>query len=60
MFPILIAMLLVGLPDAEGDPAKGEVQLLLDTIESLQQPVEDFRCEFEGTIRYESSDLRSC
>jgi hypothetical protein len=28
-----------------------DVRLLFDTIETLQQPIEDFRCEFEGDDR---------
>jgi hypothetical protein len=52
MFPMIISMLLTGLTLGEDGPAKTEVRLLIDTIEALQRPVEDFRCEFEGTIRY--------
>jgi hypothetical protein len=37
-------------PEVDGS-AKDEARLLLDTMESLLQPVEDFRCEYEGTLR---------
>ncbi|MGC8644431.1 MAG: hypothetical protein ACP5XB_31595 [Isosphaeraceae bacterium] len=42
----MLCSLLAYLPG--DDPSKDEARLLLDTIESLQQPVEDFQCEFEG------------
>jgi hypothetical protein len=29
----------------------GDAQLLVDTIEAVQQPIGDFQCEFEGKIR---------
>lgn len=46
ILPILLTIL------AGGDfPAANDVQRLLDTIEALQEPVEDFRCEFEGDLR---------
>ncbi len=37
-----------GTPDT--DP-----RLLLDMMESLQQPIEDFTCEFEGSVRHKGS-----
>jgi hypothetical protein len=51
MFPMILTMLLTALLGQEG-PAKNDAQLLIDTIEALQQPIEDFRCEFEGTNRF--------
>ena len=33
-------------------PQPDQVQALIATIESLQKPVEDFRCEFDGTIHF--------
>ncbi len=36
----------------QADQGKNDAQLLVDTIESLQQPLADFRCEFEGTSRF--------
>jgi hypothetical protein len=35
------------------DSARHDAQLLLDTIDALQQTVEDFRCEFEGSVRFQ-------
>jgi hypothetical protein len=37
-----------------GDEANrnNEARVLVETIESLQQPIQDFRCEFEGTVQY--------
>jgi len=46
LLPTVLTVLTVG-----DDSMRHEAQLLVDTIESLQQPVEDFRCEYEGTIR---------
>ncbi|MGC8643180.1 MAG: hypothetical protein ACP5XB_25245 [Isosphaeraceae bacterium] len=51
MLPAVLSMVLSALP-GQLDRARSDVQLLLDTISSLQQPLEDFRCEFEGTRRY--------
>jgi hypothetical protein len=50
VFLAILSMLLTALPGVD-DPAAKDVKTLLDTIEALQQPVEDFRCEFEGTTR---------
>lgn len=33
------------------DPTRKEAEQFIETVEALQQPVDDFRCEFEGTIR---------
>ncbi len=56
MHTVVLAMFLLGFvvgdDGPKDDPTRKEAQLLVDTIESLQQPLEDFRCEFEGTIRY--------
>ncbi len=52
MFSILVAMSLIAFPGQRDDPARNDVELLLDTIDALQQPVEDFQCEFEGAIRF--------
>ncbi len=46
MLPILISMTLVGL--APAGRVADEAQELLQTIEALQQPVQDCQCEFEG------------
>ena len=51
MFPTVLAMLLM----AVSDGAKNEVQLLIDSIEAVQQPIQDFRCEFEGTLRFKGT-----
>jgi len=54
MHPIGLALLLVcfigGDDGRKENPSKREAQSLVDAIESLQQPVDDFRCEFEGAI----------
>jgi hypothetical protein len=42
MFPVILSMFLTALPGPEGR-VKNDAQGLIDTIESLQQPVEDFR-----------------
>jgi len=50
MLAMMLSILLVGV--SGNGTVNDEAQLLIDTIESLQQPVEDFRCEFEGTRRH--------
>jgi len=50
MFTLILSTFLAVLTVGD-DPARHEVQVLVDTIESLQQPVEDFRCEYEGSFR---------
>ena len=47
-----LAMMLVVFPGARNEPGK-PVKIVIDTIEALQQPIKDFRCEFEGSIRYQ-------
>jgi len=50
MFPMILAVSLLAYPGDSTAPSS-EAQRLLDTIETLQQPIEDFRCEFEGSLR---------
>ena len=50
MLALILSAFLTVLPVGD-DVARQEAQLLVDTIESLQQSVEDFRCEYEGTRR---------
>jgi hypothetical protein len=47
----MIAMILTVAPGQDHGP-KNDARVLIETIESVQQPVEDFRCEFEGTTRF--------
>jgi hypothetical protein len=50
MFTLVICSFVAML--ATGDePGRTDARLLVDTIRSLQHPIEDFRCEFEGTSR---------
>lgn len=51
MAPLIFALFLAAQPGRIG-PATTGASLLIDTIESLQQPVRDFRCEFEGSISF--------
>ena len=54
MFEFLSMMsMLLFAPVAE-DPTRSG-QALIDAIETVQQPVEDFRCEFEGSIRFKGT-----
>lgn len=48
----LLLMFLAALPGAVDDAPRDVIQPLLDTIDSLQEPIEDFRCEFEGTVHH--------
>lgn len=50
MFPLVLSTLLTVSLAADA-PAIDDAKSLIATIESLQQPVEDFRCEFEGKMR---------
>ena len=45
-FALLIMTSIVG-----SDPGRSDAGILIDTMEALQLPVEDFRCEFEGTVQ---------
>jgi hypothetical protein len=58
MSPMILSMILMAMPGQEGR-AKNDSQLLVDTIESLQAPVEDFRCEFEGTLYFKGKVAES-
>jgi hypothetical protein len=51
MFPTILSAFLTAFPGGD-DPGRNDARMLIDTIESLQQPVEDFRCEFEGATRF--------
>lgn len=51
MCQMLAVTLLAALLGQESPHGKTGAQLLIDTIESVQHPLEDFRCEYEGTIR---------
>jgi hypothetical protein len=50
MCSIAFSVLLLTAQIVDSNPATSDVRTLIDTIESLQRPVEDFRCEFEGTM----------
>ncbi len=50
MLPMIVPITLAALLVLD-DTGRNDARLLIETIESLQHPVEDFRCEFEGTIR---------
>jgi hypothetical protein len=56
MLPTVLSILLAVWSGGD-DGARNEARLLLDTIEALQQPIEDFRCEFEGTMRFRGKIL---
>ncbi|GAC1475709.1 MAG: hypothetical protein NVSMB9_28690 [Isosphaeraceae bacterium] len=51
MFPFILSIFLTALPGADG-PSRDDARSLIATIEALQEPIEDFRCEFEGTIHF--------
>jgi hypothetical protein len=48
--PALLMVVAASLGQVTG--GTGDVRSLIEAMESLQQPVEDFRCEFEGQVRY--------
>ncbi len=47
---IVFSVLLFTTPIVGSNPDASDAKILIDTIESLQRPVEDFRCEFEGAM----------
>jgi hypothetical protein len=51
MFQMLVLTTVIASPLAD-DPVAKDVKTLIDTIETLQRPVEDFQCEFEGSTRF--------
>jgi hypothetical protein len=57
MLPMIALAFLVASPD-EPDRSREDVQTLMATIESLQAPIEDFRCEFEGTVHLKGDRAR--
>jgi hypothetical protein len=56
MSPTILSALLAVILGADGS-APDDVRTLLDTIEALQEPMEDFRCEFEGSLRFQGKVL---
>lgn len=51
MWPLIVLALLAA-PAQGTTPLKDDVRVFLDTIESLQEKIEDFQCEYEGTNRF--------
>ncbi len=51
MSTILLACLLAAVPGCQKTP-NPDVRELMNAIESVQQPIHDFRCEFEGSFRF--------
>ena len=50
MLPIILQVLCLTVLEGSEPPAR-TARVLVDTLEALLEPVEDFRCEFEGSIR---------
>jgi hypothetical protein len=55
MLPMFLSLLVAALPGVDV-PASDDVRTLIATIEALQQPLDDFRCEFEGSIRFKGKN----
>lgn len=51
MYTIAITVLVMSLQDTNTSSSE-TVRTLIATIESLLEPLKDFRCEFEGTVYY--------
>ncbi len=51
MLLMILSIYLTASSGGDG-PGTNDARLLIDSIESLQQPVDDFRCEYEGSLRY--------
>jgi len=58
MLSLMMSIVLAASSGGDSDRAE-DVLSLIETMEALQQPVEDFRCEFEGTIRYRGGAAES-
>jgi len=54
MITALLPLLLLW-PQTGQASRQGDARALVDTIEALQQGVDDFRCEFEGTLRFKGA-----
>jgi hypothetical protein len=54
MTTILALAVVLAMPFMGDDARTDDVRLLLERIEALQQPVNDFQCEFEGTVRFKA------
>ena len=52
MTKLLTLAIVLAMACTRDDTRAADVRLLLERIEALQQPVNDFRCEFEGTVKY--------
>jgi hypothetical protein len=51
MVPMILAMFLTAATGAEASQ-NNDARALVEAIESLQKPIQDFQCEYEGTIQY--------
>jgi hypothetical protein len=55
MFLVLTSVVLVGSLASGFEDSKADARRLVETVEELQRPIQDFRCEFEGTIRFKKA-----
>ena len=59
MTPILTLAIVLAMPCTGDDARTDDVRSLIDKIEALQQPVNDFRCEFEGTVKFKGKNAET-
>ena len=52
MTPSLTLAIVLAMPCARDDSLTDDARSLIDKIEALKQPVNDFRCEFEGSVKF--------
>lgn len=55
---MIFLILLPAVPGEDGRADDG-ARRLVDAVEALQLPVEDFRCEFEGSVRHMGEDAET-
>ena len=51
MSRLAVFLILSALAGVADGPERDDARLLVEAMESLQQPLQDFRCEYEGLIR---------
>jgi hypothetical protein len=59
MTTILTLAIVLAMPGTRDDERIDDAHSLLEKIEALQQPVNDFQCEFEGTVRFEGKNAET-
>ncbi len=56
MTPILTLAIVLAMPCSRDEARADDARSLIDKIDALQQPVNDFQCEFEGTVKFKGKN----